>query len=202
MSAINQRAGHYHSTDAERSDGLRGRATCPLLSLQTPRQHVDHSLEDSFKSLPGSDAAARNVGRQSHHRAGVLHTFIMLAGEIGADHLRADVRRGNINMDALPAVLPFRVGEETVEHFGVEIAFGVEITVEPAVGELRAGHDLADGDAFKAVPVEQAARAVNDAFSHLRTMAGGIGHGAPQMAAGAAAIFLRDPNNIMLNIFS
>src|SRR5712691_7023658 len=103
----------------------------------------------------------------------------MLAREIGTDDLRADVAGREIHFHAFPATLPFGIGEKAVEHLGIEIAFAIEIAVEAAVGQARAGHNLVDGDTLKAVAIEELARAFNDGFLDYRAMARRIRHGAP-----------------------
>ena len=45
----------------------------------------------------------------------------MLAGEIGADDLGANVAGGEVHFHAFPTTLPVRVGEEAGEDLDVEI---------------------------------------------------------------------------------
>jgi hypothetical protein len=45
-------------------------------------------------------------------------------------------------MHALPATLPIRVGEETSQNLGIEIALAIEIAIESAVRETGGCHDL------------------------------------------------------------
>ena len=87
------------------------RRDCPF--RHTPFQDADHGLENRLEGASYILAAARNVGRQRHHRARILDVFEVLAGEIGADDLRSNVGGGQIYFHAFPTTLPFRVGEET-----------------------------------------------------------------------------------------
>src|SRR5260370_38027778 len=103
----------------------------------------------------------------------------MLAGEIGADDLRADVAGGEVHFHAFPATFPIGVGEEAGEDLGVEMALALEIAVEAAMGEADAGHDLLDGDAFEAVAIEELARAIDDGFFDGCAVGNGVRHGAP-----------------------
>src|SRR5258708_31411978 len=107
----------------------------------------------------------------------------MLAGEIGSDDVGGNVAGREIHFHAFPATLPFGVGEKTAEHLGIEIALAIEIAVEAAVGQSRAGHDLVDGDTLKAVAIEELARAFNDGFLDYRAMARRIRHSAPCLLA-------------------
>jgi hypothetical protein len=66
----------------------------------------------------------------------------VLAREIGEHHLRPDVLRRQIDLDAIPTTLPFRVGEKTTQDLGIEIAFAFEIAIETAAGQPRSRHDL------------------------------------------------------------
>src|SRR5712672_37492 len=100
----------------------------------------------------------------------------MLAREVGTNDLRAYIGGRKIHVHALPAVLPFRVGEEASQHFGVEVTFAFEIAVETAVGETGAGHDLLNRNILETVAIEKLSRALNDVFSHFCAVAGGIGH--------------------------
>jgi len=88
-----------------------------------------------FEGLAGAGIAAGDVGGQGDHGAGIFYVFEVLAGEIGADDLGANVGGGEIDVDAFPAIFPIGVGEEAAEDFGVEIAFAFEIGIEAAVGE-------------------------------------------------------------------
>jgi hypothetical protein len=82
-------------------------------------------------------------------------------------------------MHALPATLPFRVSEEAAQHFRIQIALALEIAIESAMGETCAGHDLVDRDILEAVPVEQAARAVDDFLSYFGAVTRGIRQDSP-----------------------
>src|SRR6266849_2760926 len=79
-------------------------------------------------------------------------------------------------MHTLPAALPFRIGEEASQNFGIEIAFTFEIAIEAAVCETRTGHDLLKRDIFESVSIEQFSRTLNDVFSYFLAVAGGIWH--------------------------
>src|SRR5262249_23166107 len=85
-----------------------------------------------------------------------------------------------VDVDALPAVLPFGIGEEAGHHLRVEVALALEVGVEAAVREPGSGHDPRDRDALEAEAVEEAARAVDDASLHFGVAGGGVGHGAPR----------------------
>src|SRR5437868_15387800 len=100
----------------------------------------------------------------------------MLAREVGTNDLRAHIGGRKIHVHALPAVLPFRIGEEASQHFGVEVALAFEIAVETAVGETCAGHDLLNRNILEAVAIEKLSRALNDVFSHFCAVAGWVGH--------------------------
>ena len=56
----------------------------------------------------------------------------MLAGEIGADDLGANVAGREVHFDAFPTTFPIGVGEEAGEDLGVEIALAPEIAIEAA----------------------------------------------------------------------
>jgi hypothetical protein len=90
--------------------------------------------------------------------------------------LRAYISGGKIHVHPLPAALPFRVGEEASQHFGVQIAFAFEIAVETAVGETRAGHDLLNRNILETVAIEKLSRALNNVLSYFCAVAGGIRH--------------------------
>jgi hypothetical protein len=92
-------------------------------------------------------------------------------------------------MHTFPATLPFRIGQEAAQHFGVQITLALEVAVESPVSETSPSHDLADRDTVKAVPVEQPARTLDDGFSYFRTMCGRVRHVFPPV------------HNIMLIIF-
>jgi hypothetical protein len=75
----------------------------------------------------------------------------------------------------LPAALPFRIGQETTEHLGIQVALTFEIFVESPVRQARTGHNLRERYVLEAVPVEQLACALNDFLSDLRAVTRGIG---------------------------
>ena len=81
-----------------------------------------------------ADLPAGYIRGQGNHGAGILDVFKMLAGEIGADDLRADVAGGEVHFHAFPTAFPIGVGEEAREDLGVEIALALEIAVEAAMG--------------------------------------------------------------------
>jgi hypothetical protein len=120
-------------------------------------EYADHGAEDGLKGAPGGVAAAGDVGGQGDHGAGILNVFKMLAGEIGADDLGANVAGGDVHFDAFPTTFPIGVGEEAGEDLGVEIALAFEIAVEAAVGQARAEHDLLDGDTLETIAIEELA---------------------------------------------
>ena len=100
----------------------------------------------------------------------------MPVGEIGADDLRANVAGRKIHLHALPATFPVGVGEEAGEDFGVEIALAMEITIEAAVREAGASHDLLDGDTLKAMAIEKFASAVDDGLLDGRAVSKRVRH--------------------------
>jgi hypothetical protein len=55
---------------------------------------------------------------------------------------------------AFPAAFPFWVSEEAPQDRGVKIAFAFEITIETAVGQTGASHDLLERNTLKAMPIE------------------------------------------------
>ncbi len=59
----------------------------------------------------------------------------------------------------------------------VEVLLGGEVLVEPTVGKAGIAHDLADRNRFKAVPVEQAAGALDDTRAGFLLVLGSVGHG-------------------------
>jgi hypothetical protein len=79
-------------------------------------------------------------------------------------------------VDAFPAAFPFGVSEKAAKNGSVEIAFAFEIAIEAAVGEAGAGHDLVERHTFKAVAIEELARAVDDGLLYGFAMAGGVRH--------------------------
>jgi hypothetical protein len=99
----------------------------------------------------------------------------MLPGQIGPDDLRAGVHGGQVDMYALPAVIPFRVGEEALQHFGVEIALARKVFVETAMGEAGAAHDLLDRYAIESEAVEQLSGALDDSGPGFRAVIRGVG---------------------------
>lgn len=201
--AVGYGAGYDHAAYAEGGEGLGGGAAGLAVLDEAAFEDADHSLENLFEGLTGAGVAAGDVGGQGYHGAGIFHVFQVLAGEIGADDLRADVGGGEVDVDSFPAIFPFGVGEEAAEDFGVEITFAVEITVEAAVGEAGTRHDLADGDIFKAVAVEEFSRAFDDGLFDGGAVAGWVRHGALLNACGEsmARIIVAAKENIILNIF-
>jgi len=57
-------------------------------------------------------------------------------------------------MYPFPAIFPVGVGEEASQDFGIEIAFAFEITVESAVRQVGAFHNLANRDVVEAIAVK------------------------------------------------
>src|SRR5690242_9967754 len=100
----------------------------------------------------------------------------MLTGEVGAHNLRGGIGGPQVDVHALPGVVPFRVGEKARQRLGVQVTLAVEITVEAAAREAGVGHDLIDGYAFKAMAIEKPARAVNDLLLDFFSMTGRIRH--------------------------
>jgi hypothetical protein len=185
--AIEHGAGDDHAADAECGGGLRcgvarasicgcGVARASVLRGAAALEDADHRLEHRLEGALGGGAAAGNVSRQGDHGAGILHVVKMLARQISTNDLRAHVGGGEIDLHSFPATFPLGIGEEAAEDRGVEVALAFEIAVEGAVGEARAGHDLADGDAFEAVSIEQAARARDDFSLYCGGVSGGVGH--------------------------
>jgi len=176
---VDQGAGDDHASDAEGGDALCCRAARAAIVQQAALEDAHHGSEDGLEGAPGGFAAASDVGGQGHHGAGILNVFKMLAGEIGADDLRANVGGGKVHFDAFPATLPIRVSEEAGEHLGIEVALAVEIAIEAAMSEARTSHDLVDGNIFKAVTIEEFTSTIDDGFLDCRAMTSGIRHGAP-----------------------
>src|SRR5580693_1926699 len=100
----------------------------------------------------------------------------MLARQIGAHHLRTYLARRQVHIDALPAVLPFRIGEEAAEDLYVEITLAGEVAVKAAVGQSGAGHNLLEGDTVKSVAIEEAPRALHDFLSDFVAVSCRIRH--------------------------
>ena len=173
---VDEGAGYDHAADAQGSDALGGGATGAAVLGEAAFENAHHGAKDGFEGGPGGFAAAGDVGGQGHHRAGILDVFKMLAGEIGADDLRADVAGREVHFHAFPAAFPIRVGEKAVENLGVKVALAVEIAVKTAVSEAGAGHDLVDGDTFKAMAIEKFAGALDDVFLDGRPMGNGVRH--------------------------
>src|SRR5215475_4618682 len=105
----------------------------------------------------------------------------MLAREVRADDLRADVGRPAVDLDAVPVAGPGRIGEEALQGFGVEIALAAEVAVEAAVRQSGFGHDPADRDALEAEPVEQPAGGADDRLARRSTAGGRVRHAASVM---------------------
>src|SRR5690242_10955665 len=79
-------------------------------------------------------------------------------------------------MHSFPAAFPFRIGEEAPQHLGIQIALTLEVTIESAVRQAGAGHDLLQRNALKAIPVKQLACTVDDVFLDRRAMTSRVGH--------------------------
>ena len=86
----------------------------------------------------------------------------MLAGQVGAHDLWADVGRGQIDAYAFPAAFPIGVGEKTAKNFCVKIRLARKVAVEAAVGEAGSSHNLLHRNVVEAVAVEETAGAVDD----------------------------------------
>ncbi len=71
------------------------------------------------------------------------------------------------------------------------------------MSESRTSHDLVDGDAFKAVAIEEFAGAVDDVFLDCRAVTSGVRHGG-SLRVGCRSMLLRRLHfheKIILNIF-
>src|SRR6266576_1247788 len=79
-------------------------------------------------------------------------------------------------MHSFPAAFPFRVSEEAPQHLGIQIALALEIAIESAVRQARAGHDLLERNALRAIPVKQLACTVDDVLLDCRAVTSRIGH--------------------------
>ena len=75
--------------------------------------------------------AARHIRGQGH-RAGVLNVFVMLPRKMALT-TRPPTSVAERSTCALPAILPFGIREEAVHHFGIQVAFALEVLVEAAV---------------------------------------------------------------------
>src|SRR5580693_7954024 len=100
----------------------------------------------------------------------------MLAREIGAYDLRANIAGGHIDMHTLPAVFPVRIGEEALQHFGVKLALAFKIAVETAAGQASIGHNSIHGDIVESELVEELARASHDLFPNFIAVTGWVRH--------------------------
>jgi len=87
-STVHEGAGHNHTSDAQGGDTLRGAATRAAVVEQAAFEDADHGPEDGFEREPCGFAAARDVGGQSDHGAGILDVFKVLARKVSADDLR------------------------------------------------------------------------------------------------------------------
>lgn len=90
-SAVHHRPRNNHSTNTQSRNGLSLGAARVLFVHQTTFEDVDHGLEDGFKGAPSGGSTASDVGRQGDHGTRILYVFEMLAGEIGAHNLGADI---------------------------------------------------------------------------------------------------------------
>src|SRR5271170_156768 len=133
MSPVDQRSRHYHSSDAQGGNRLRGRVTTSLLTRQAPFQNVHHRPEHCLKRSPRRDAASRYARGQGHHRAGILQILVVLPGQISIYDLCSHVRGRKVHMYSLPAILPFRVREKAIQHFRIKVALSFEVRIEAAV---------------------------------------------------------------------
>lgn len=100
----------------------------------------------------------------------------MLTRPIRKHDLRSHVRRRQIRVHTFPATFPLRIGKETAQHLGIQIALASEIAVEPAVRQARSGHNLLQAEVVEAVSIKQSPRAVNNSSFHFLPVAGGIRH--------------------------
>ncbi len=136
--AVDHGAGHDHASDAQSSYGACGGWARPAILDGAALKDTDHRLEDGLEGALGAFAATRDIARQSEHGTGVLDVLKMLAGEVGADHLRPYVSGSQIHFHTFPATLPIRVGKEAPKHLGIEIALAFEIAIESTVRQARA----------------------------------------------------------------
>jgi len=173
---VDESAGYDHAADAKGGDALGGGATGAAVLGEAAFENAHHGAEDVLEGTSGGLAAAGYIRGRGNRGAGILDVFKMLAREIGADDLRADVAGGEVHFHAFPTAFPIGVGEEAGEDLGVEIAFALEIAVEAAVSEAGAGHDLLDRDTLEAVAIEELASAVDDGFFDGRAVSGGVWH--------------------------
>src|SRR5438270_12659716 len=100
----------------------------------------------------------------------------MLPRKIRANHLRPHIRGGKIHVYAFPAAFPFRVGQETTQHFRIQVAFAFEIAIKTAVRQTGPGHNLLNRYIFEAVAIEKLSRALHDILSYFCAVSGWIGH--------------------------
>jgi hypothetical protein len=77
---------------------------------------------------------------------------------------------------ALAGLFPAALGERR-QGLAIELVLGLEVIVEAASGEPRGRHDLVDGDFRETAPVEERARALDDAHTGLALVFRRIGHG-------------------------
>src|SRR6202049_862525 len=140
--AVEHSSSDDHAADTHRSYALSSHAASIAAFDHAALQDADHGPKYCFEGGLGTRTASRNICRQRHHGAGVLNVLEMLSRQIRADNLRANVGGRQIHFHALPAAFPVGIGEKTSQNFRVQIAFTVEIAVEAAVRESRAGHDL------------------------------------------------------------
>jgi len=71
-----------------------------------------------------------------------------------------------------------RVARDEARDSGrIQLVLAAKVMIERAARQSGGGHDLADGDLFEAVAIEQAARGFDDAGACPDGMIGMVGHG-------------------------
>jgi len=96
--------------------------------------------------------------------------------EVSANDLRPDLSGRQIDVHAVPRVVPAPVGKKTRQYLDVEIALAREVTVESPASQAGGRHDLVDGHLFESATVEQLASRLNDLLSNRVAMAVWVGH--------------------------
>jgi len=82
-------------------------------------------------------------------------------------------------MNPFPGVIPAGIGKEASQHFSIQIALAVEMTVECAAREAGPRHYLIDRDVVETKPIEQLSSTLNDLLSRLLTMTLRVRHKFP-----------------------
>src|ERR1700721_3908674 len=103
----------------------------------------------------------------------------MLTREIRANYLRSKVAGTRVDLHALPAVLPPRISEKTIQRFNIKIALALEVVIESAVRQPRARHDLVERNLLKAMAIKKSASALDDLLFHFVSVSFWIRNGTP-----------------------